>query len=95
MVEQGHFASEDIKSRLSTLHDHWNLLKEKAAQRKQDLEDSLQVHNINQYSTLKSSEGKEIMAKILMLLIVFHPHFENYNRILSFSKACFRLEFNP
>jgi len=44
MVEQGHFASEDIKSRLSTLHDHWNLLKEKAAQRKQDLEDSLQAH---------------------------------------------------
>merc|ERR1719187_2685316 len=44
MVEQGHFASEDIKARLSSLHDHWNILKEKAAQRKQDLEDSLQAH---------------------------------------------------
>ena len=28
MVEDGHFASEDIKSRLSTLHDHWDTLKE-------------------------------------------------------------------
>ena len=45
MVEQGHFASEDIKARLSSLHDHWNILKNKAAQRKQDLEDSLQVRN--------------------------------------------------
>jgi len=44
MVEQGHFASDDIKARLSTLHDHWNQLKEKASQRKQDLEDSLQAH---------------------------------------------------
>ncbi len=30
--------------RLSLLHDHWNQLKEKASQRKQDLEDSLQAH---------------------------------------------------
>merc|ERR1719334_2436341 len=44
MVESGHFASDDIKARLSTLHDHWNQLKEKASQRKQDLEDSLQAH---------------------------------------------------
>merc|ERR550519_3148852 len=44
MVEDGHFASDDIKNRLSTLHDHWNQLKEKANQRKQDLEDSLQAH---------------------------------------------------
>merc|ERR1712223_1907320 len=44
MVEQGHFASEDIKSRLMLLHDHWNQLKEKSAQRKQDLDDSLQAH---------------------------------------------------
>ena len=33
MVEEGHFASEDIKSRLMLLHDHWNQLKEKSAQR--------------------------------------------------------------
>ena len=44
MVEDGHFASDDIKNRLSTLHDHWNQLKEKANQRKQDLDDSLQAH---------------------------------------------------
>lgn len=44
MVQEGHFASEDIKQRLSLLHDHWNTLKEKANQRKQDLEDSLQAH---------------------------------------------------
>ncbi len=44
MVEEGHFASDEIKSRLGLLHDHWNQLKEKAAQRKQDLEDSLQAH---------------------------------------------------
>ena len=44
MVEDGHFASDDIKNRLSTLHDHWNQLKEKSNQRKQDLDDSLQAH---------------------------------------------------
>jgi hypothetical protein len=43
MVESNHFASEDIKKRLSLLHDHWNHLKEKSIQRKKDLEDSLQV----------------------------------------------------
>ena len=44
MVEDGHFASDDIKSRLGQLHDHWNQLKEKSTQRKQDLVDSLQAH---------------------------------------------------
>jgi spectrin alpha len=44
MVEEGHFASDEIKARLGQLHDHWNQLKEKSAQRKQDLEDSLQAH---------------------------------------------------
>ena len=44
LVEEGHFASDEIKSRLGQLHDHWNQLKEKSAQRKQDLEDSLQAH---------------------------------------------------
>jgi len=44
MVEEGHFATEDIKGRLGQLHDHWNQLKEKSVQRKQDLEDSLQAH---------------------------------------------------
>ena len=44
MVEESHFASDDIKTRLGLLHDHWNQLKEKAGQRKQDLDDSLQAH---------------------------------------------------
>ena len=44
VVVQGD-ASEDIKARLSSLHDHQKTLKNKAAQRKQDLEDSLQVRN--------------------------------------------------
>ena len=44
MVEEGHFATDDIKGRLGQLHDHWNQLKEKSVQRKQDLEDSLQAH---------------------------------------------------
>merc|ERR1711971_456964 len=44
MVDEGHFASDEIKNRLTALHDHWNQLKEKANQRKQDLDDSLQAH---------------------------------------------------
>ncbi|XP_065209601.1 spectrin alpha chain isoform X2 [Planococcus citri] len=44
MVEEGHFASEDIKARIANLNTHWNQLKEKAVKRKQDLEDSLQAH---------------------------------------------------
>lgn len=44
MIEEGHFAGEDIKTRLSVMTEHWTQLKEKSAQRKQDLEDSLQAH---------------------------------------------------
>merc|ERR1719412_1281322 len=44
MVDESHFAQDEIKTRLATLHDHWSQLKEKANQRKQDLEDSLQAH---------------------------------------------------
>ena len=51
-IEEEHISSEDINGRLSTLHDHWNLLKEKAAQRKQDLEDSLQVKESKERSSL-------------------------------------------
>ena len=35
---------DEIKARLGQLHDHWNQLKEKSTQRKQDLFDSLQAH---------------------------------------------------
>ncbi|CAH1402347.1 unnamed protein product [Nezara viridula] len=44
MIEEEHFAIEDIKRRIQELDSHWNQLKEKALQRKQDLEDSLQAH---------------------------------------------------
>ncbi|XP_059483573.1 spectrin alpha chain isoform X3 [Neocloeon triangulifer] len=44
MVEEGHFASDDIRHRVGQLNDHWTQLKDKSQQRKQDLEDSLQAH---------------------------------------------------
>ncbi|KAI4458382.1 troponin [Holotrichia oblita] len=44
MMEDEHFASDDIKNRVEALLNHWVQLKEKANQRKQDLEDSLQAH---------------------------------------------------
>lgn len=44
MLEDEHFASEEIKTRVNALNDHWTALKDKANQRKQDLEDSLQAH---------------------------------------------------
>ncbi|XP_057674298.1 spectrin alpha chain, non-erythrocytic 1 isoform X4 [Corythoichthys intestinalis] len=43
MVEEGHFAGEDVKAKLSELHGRWDILKAKASQRRQDLEDSLQA----------------------------------------------------
>lgn len=44
MLEDEHFASDEIRNRVSSLFDHWTQLKERALQRKQDLEDSLQAH---------------------------------------------------
>lgn len=44
MMEDEHFAREEIKNRVNALNDHWTTLKEKANQRKQDLDDSLQAH---------------------------------------------------
>ncbi|KAK2727728.1 hypothetical protein QYM36_008275, partial [Artemia franciscana] len=44
MVDERHFAAEEIQLRVGQLADLWNQLKEKALQRKQDLEDSLQAH---------------------------------------------------
>ncbi|XP_034520513.1 spectrin alpha chain, non-erythrocytic 1 isoform X1 [Ailuropoda melanoleuca] len=43
MVEEGHFAAEDVKAKLSELNQKWESLKSKASQRRQDLEDSLQA----------------------------------------------------
>lgn len=44
MMEDEHFATDQIRNRVNALFDHWVQLKEKANQRKQDLEDSLQAH---------------------------------------------------
>ncbi|KAJ8920410.1 hypothetical protein NQ315_005276 [Exocentrus adspersus] len=44
MMEDEHFASDEIRNRVTALNDHWESLKEKSNQRKQDLEDSLQAH---------------------------------------------------
>uniref|UniRef100_A0A8C0VRC8 Spectrin alpha chain, non-erythrocytic 1 n=1 Tax=Cyanistes caeruleus TaxID=156563 RepID=A0A8C0VRC8_CYACU len=43
MVEEGHFAAEDVKIKLNELNQKWDSLKAKASQRRQDLEDSLQA----------------------------------------------------
>uniref|UniRef100_A0A8C4WXB9 Spectrin alpha, non-erythrocytic 1 n=1 Tax=Eptatretus burgeri TaxID=7764 RepID=A0A8C4WXB9_EPTBU len=43
MVDEGHFAHEDISAKLGELGTRWEVLKSKASQRRQDLEDSLQA----------------------------------------------------
>ncbi|XP_069465273.1 spectrin alpha chain, non-erythrocytic 1 isoform X4 [Ambystoma mexicanum] len=43
MVEEGHFAAEDVKTKINELNMKWESLKNKASQRRQDLEDSLQA----------------------------------------------------
>ncbi len=43
MIQRGHFASADVKKRVVALQNKWQLLKDKAQQRKQDLDDSLQA----------------------------------------------------
>ncbi|XP_054158910.1 spectrin alpha chain-like isoform X2 [Oppia nitens] len=44
MLRDQHFASDEIQRRLVALTDHWQSLKDKANQRKQDLDDSLLAH---------------------------------------------------
>ena len=43
MIKENHFASSDINAKIEELQARWQALKEKALQRKQDLEDSLQA----------------------------------------------------
>ncbi|KAL8606296.1 hypothetical protein ACOMHN_024191 [Nucella lapillus] len=43
MVKEGHFAKDTIEEKINNLQDRWQQLKDKANQRKQDLEDSLQA----------------------------------------------------
>ncbi|XP_076321230.1 spectrin alpha chain-like isoform X2 [Tachypleus tridentatus] len=44
MIDEGHFASGDIRKRLDLVKEKWLQLKDKAHQRKEDLDDSLQAH---------------------------------------------------
>ncbi|CRL06706.1 CLUMA_CG019447, isoform A [Clunio marinus] len=44
MLKQQPHSIDEIKSRLDSLKDQWHNLKDKSAQRKQDLDDSLQAH---------------------------------------------------
>ena len=46
LVTEGHFASEEVRSRAAQLTDQWDQLKEKAAQRRQDLDASLAAHQV-------------------------------------------------
>lgn len=43
MIKGGHFAADQIDNKTKDLKDKWQALKDKAQQRKQDLEDSLQA----------------------------------------------------
>lgn len=43
MIQRAHFAAADVKKRVVALQNKWQLLKDKAQQRKQDLDDSLQA----------------------------------------------------
>ncbi|XP_076454932.1 LOW QUALITY PROTEIN: spectrin alpha chain-like [Babylonia areolata] len=43
MIKDGHFAKDTINDKIRDLQDRWQQLKDKAGQRKQDLEDSLQA----------------------------------------------------
>ncbi|XP_060065678.1 spectrin alpha chain-like isoform X1 [Ylistrum balloti] len=43
MIKDGHFAAKEINQKIEGLQDKWQQLKDKAFQRKQDLEDSLQA----------------------------------------------------
>ena len=43
MMQEGHFASEEIHRRLVALNDKWNSLKDRANQRKVDLEDRIRT----------------------------------------------------
>jgi spectrin alpha len=43
MIQRAHFAAADVKKRVVALQSKWQLLKDKAQQRKQDLDDSLQA----------------------------------------------------
>jgi hypothetical protein len=67
MVDESHFAADEIKARIGHLKDHWTQLKAKCEQRRQDLEDSLQAHQY--FSDATEAEAfmkeKESLAGII------------------------------
>ena len=68
MVDENHFAADEIKARIGHLKDHWTQLKAKCEQRRQDLEDSLQAHQY--FSDAGEAEAfmkeKESLAGIIL-----------------------------
>jgi spectrin alpha len=55
MIDEGHFAADEIKARIGHLKEHWRQIKDKSTQRKQDLDDSIQAHQY--FSDANESEG--------------------------------------
>ncbi|XP_071948314.1 spectrin alpha chain, non-erythrocytic 1-like isoform X2 [Antedon mediterranea] len=43
MVDEGHFAAEDIQSKVASVETRWQALKDKTASRKEDLDESLEA----------------------------------------------------
>ena len=72
MVDESHFAADEIKARIGHLKDHWTQLKAKCEQRRQDLEDSLQAHQY--FSDAAEAEAfmkeKESLAGIIQDFLI-------------------------
>ncbi|CAH1271224.1 SPTA1 [Branchiostoma lanceolatum] len=59
MVQEEHFATDDINSKVSGLEDKWQELKDKAGQRKQDLDDSLLAQQLCFCTADKAAQRKQ------------------------------------
>ena len=55
LVQDGHFAASEIKTRLDKLHDAWNSLNKQAKQRTTRLNDSLQLQQVINTCTYTNS----------------------------------------
>ena len=76
MVSEGHFAAEDINVRIMGLQQHWQSLKDKAAQRKLDLEDSLQAQQYFAGKMLGFFFRKQSFVVIFFPVLMFYPKFD-------------------
>ena len=70
MIDEGHFAADEIKNRTNHLKDHSTQLKSKCEQRRQDLEDSLQVIKFGKY---KTSQEINILCFLICLVSYNNP----------------------